>query len=377
MTHAVTPEENLSAIRHLLERICETPAPTFEERQRGELIRDLMEEAGLEPAIDQVGNVTAALPGGQGPHVLIAAHLDTVFPAGTDVRVREEPGRLRAPGIGDNSASLAILMHYAMQAPLEDAPEDATARPRLTLAATVGEEGLGDLYGVKELLRHRAHEFDYMVALDGHLGTIVNAAVGSKRFELRFTAKGGHSWGDYPSPSAIHALGDVIHAFNTMPVPHDPRSSYNVGMVNGGTSVNAIAQEASLYLDLRSVDADALRELERTALNSARQMARKHGVTLDAILVGDRPTARVPNDALVRIARDALHSVGINPRCAASSTDANAAFAVGIPAISFGVYKGGDAHRHSEWLEPKSMLVGYQAFKRLLRNLAKLPPRAR
>lgn len=373
MTQTVTPEETLSAIKHLLKRICETPAPTFEERARGELIKELMKGAGLEPSTDAVGNVTAALPGGQGPHVLIAAHLDTVFPASTDVQVREEPGKLRAPGIGDNSASLAILMHYAQQLPRED----ATKRPRLTLAATVGEEGLGDLYGIKQLLQHRAHDFDYMIALDGHLGTIVNAAVGSKRYELRFSAKGGHSWGDYPSPSAIHALGDVIHALNTMPVPNSPRSSYNVGMISGGTSVNAIAQEASLYLDLRSVDPDTLKELERHALTSAKQIARKHGVTLNAVLVGDRPTARVPNDALVRIARDALHSVGIPPRCAASSTDANAAFAVGIPAISFGVYKGGDAHRHSEWLEPKSMLLGYQALKRLLQNLTKLPSRAR
>ena len=362
---SVEPGVSLERLTELLRRICETPAPTFAEAERGALIASLWREAGLEPETDAVGNVLAALPGGQGPRVLVAAHLDTVFAADTDLRVRAEGARLLAPGIGDNSASLALLCAYA------ERPTDAP-RPRLTLAATVGEEGLGDLYGMRALMEARARDFDLMVALDGHLGTVVDRAVGSKRFEIMFRALGGHSWGDYPSPSAVHALGDAIHALTRTPVPREPRSSLNVGQVAGGSSVNAIAERANFNLDLRSLERETLEGLEREALRRVRRVARQHGVELDVRPVGDRPVAPSANEALVRAARRALESAGVQARTAASSTDANAAMAAGLPAICFGVYRGGDAHRASEWLEPASLLEGYRAFEALLLELSAL-----
>lgn len=359
---------DLGSILSLLRRICETPAPTFEEEKRADLVANLLRAAGLEPLRDAVSNVTADVAGGSGPHVLVVAHLDTVFPAGTDVAVKEVDGKLAAPGIGDNSASLAVMLRYAqtLAEPGFDEP-----RPHLTLAATVGEEGLGDLRGIRELMR-RAADFDLVVALDGHLGTIVNRAVGSKRFEVRVNAAGGHSWGDFPSSSAVHALGDMIHAVTRLEVPNEPRSSLNVGQVSGGRSVNAIAQEAHFNLDLRSLDAEVLARLERDALKHIRRVARQHDVKIEIEQVGDRPAARSDNEALVRAARGALRSVGVVAREAASSTDANAAMAAGLPAISFGVYNGGDAHRLSEWLEPNSLLTGYHAFSELLKRLSKL-----
>ena len=362
-----TPTEpRLEPLLTLLRRICETPAPTFEEGARSKLLVELLREGGLEPVQDRVGNVTATLPGGSGPHVLVAAHLDTVFPADTDVRVREAPNRLLAPGIGDNSASLAVMVHYAHLATANRAP-----RPRVTLAATVGEEGLGDLYGVRELVKARADQTDLFVALDGHLGTIVDKSVGSKRFEVTLTAAGGHSWGDYPSPSAVHALGDAVHALTRITTPREPRSSLNVGEVSGGTSVNAIAQEARFNLDLRSLDAGTLAGLETEALKRIRQVARRHDAKVNIEQVGDRPAAKSDNRTLVAAARAALKEVGEDARTAASSTDANAAMAAGIPAISFGVYRGGDAHRLSEWLEPASLLTGYRAFVQLLKALSR------
>ncbi len=362
------PVDTVDAIVTLLKSICETPAPTFEEGARGRLVAGILEEAGLEPMTDSVGNVTAPLPGGRGPRVLVAAHLDTVFPADTDVTVREEGDRLLAPGIGDNSASLAVLLHYVNQVQAKAQPYE---RPCLTVAATVGEEGLGDLYGVRELMK-RAADFDLFVALDGHLGTIVDAGVGSRRWRILFSAKGGHSWGDYGAPSAVHALGEAIHALNAMSVPSEPRSSYNVGQVWGGTSINAIAQKAGFNLDLRSLERDTLKRLEEDALTRVRRAAKRANVEVETELVGSRPAARVSNEPLVRAAQEALHEVGVSAHRTASSTDANAAMAAGLPAISFGVYRGGDAHRLSEWLEPASLETGYRAFVTLMANLSRL-----
>ena len=357
--------ELLTDLTDLLEIICQTPAPTFEEGERGELVARLLLKAGLEPQKDSVGNITAEVPGGTGPRVLVAAHLDTVFARDTDVTVKRDGVRWRAPGIGDNSASLAVLVGYAQKIVLEDTP-----RPRLTLAASVGEEGLGDLYGVRELMKHRADELDMFIALDGHLGTIVDKSVGSKRFEISINAAGGHSWGDYPNPSATHALGAAIHTLVAMRIPDEPRSSLNVGQVSGGTSINAIAEDARFNLDLRSLDEGTLEGLEQEALKRIRRVVRQHDVQVDVRRVGDRPTASVDNAALVKAAKDALASEGVAARTAPSSTDANAAMAAGIPAISFGVYRGGDAHRLSEWLEPASLMTGYKAFVRLIENLS-------
>ncbi|UCH25903.1 MAG: M20/M25/M40 family metallo-hydrolase [Trueperaceae bacterium] len=362
--------ENHTDIVELLVRICETPAPTFEESVRGKLLAELFAGVGLESSTDEVGNVMAALPGGVGPRVLVAAHLDTVFGRDVDVSVRSRRGRLCAPGIGDNSASLAVMIACA-EALLREA--DAVY-PQLTLAATVGEEGLGDLYGARHLIETHREDFDLFVALDGHLGTIVNTSVGSYRFEICFHAEGGHSWGDFPSPSATHALGDAIHALNTLSIPREARSSYNVGRVSGGTSINAIAQEARFNLDLRSVDAITLQDLKHEALRRIQRVAKQHRVTVEVEQVGYRAAAQVENGHLVMAAREALLEAGIEPRTVSSSTDANAAMAAGLPAIALGLYRGGDAHRLSEWLEPASLKTGFTVLWRFMAHLADLPP---
>ncbi len=359
-------------LTELLTMICETPAPTFSETARGELVARLLHAMGLEPHTDAVGNVTAEVPGGSGPRLLIAAHLDTVFAADTDVRVRTTGERLAAPGIGDNSASLAVALFYlrALRRGVY------TRYPRLTFAATVGEEGLGDLRGIRSLMAARAHDFDAVVALDGHLGALISASVGSKRFEMTFHARGGHSWGDFPSPSATHALGEGVAALARLPLSEQPRSSYNVGQVWGGTGVNAIAETAGFNLDLRSTDAGVLERLSRDAQARLRKVADNHGVRLETRVVGDRPTAFVPNSGLVRAAQAALLEVSVRARLAASSTDANAAMAAGLPAIAFGVYRGGDAHRLSEWLEPASLATGLAALDRLLVGISGLDVKA-
>lgn len=350
----------------LLRSICETPAPTFEEGERATLLLRLLEEAGLAPGLDRVGNVVAEVPGGSGPRVLLAAHLDTVFSSDVDVSVRIDGDRWLAPGVGDNSASLAVVAYL-----LTNRHEwDEIRLPRLTVAATVGEEGLGDLRGARALIDERGQEFDYVVALDGHLGTIVDAGVGSRRYEIGLKAAGGHSWGDFPAPSATHALGAMVHSLSEIELPRQPRCSYNVGQVWGGTGVNAIAQEAGFNLDLRSVAPLALDELERDALSRMRRIAKRKRVELSLEKVGDRPASAPQDRTLTRFAREALVEVGTEARTTASSTDANIAMAAGIRAIAFGVYRGGDAHRMSEWLERPSLDVGVRALLALLRRLA-------
>jgi tripeptide aminopeptidase len=358
-------------VLELLKLICETPAPTFEEEARGELVAGLLGEMSLNPSTDSVGNIIAEIPGGTGQRVLVAAHLDTVFSKETNVKIKEGNQKLFAPGIGDNSASLAVMLAYLEQTlGLEKTLSTNEARPHLTFAATVGEEGLGDLRGMRELMRSHAASFDAVIALDGHLGTIVDKAVGSKRFEVTFTAKGGHSWGDYPSSSAIHALGDAIHALNHMVVPKEPRSSYNVGEIRGGTSINAIAQEAVFNLDLRSLEAKVLESLEQDASRRIRRAAREHSADVNIEQVGDRSAGKCDNAWLVALAKESLQVTNILTKTAASSTDANAAMAVGLPAIAFGVYQGGDAHRLSEWLEPDSLQTGYRALVELMKRLS-------
>ncbi len=332
------------------------------------MVAELWRAAGLEVAVDGLGDVVAELPGGSGPRVMLAAHLDTVFPEGTDVRVRErDDGRWAAPGISDDGAGLAVLTVLGE----EVAAGRGGARPRVTLAATVGEEGLGDLRGARRVVADRAGSIDVFVAVDGGLGNVVSGAVGSRRIEARFEATGGHAWGDHGAPSAVHAMGDAIHALIRLDLPADPRSSLNVGLAGGGSSVNAIAERASLTVDVRSVDPDVLALLVARVEQRLRSVARRHRVEVALIGVGERPAGRTADDALLDAARDALAAAGIEVRMAPSSTDANAAVAASIPAIAFGVSRGGDAHRTSEWIEPDSLLDGLRALEALLANLAR------
>lgn len=355
----------MSRLVELNVSIAQTPAPTGHETLRGELVSNLWRAAGLTPSRDEVGNVSADLPGGSGPRVALVAHLDSVFGAEVDVSVREADGRLLGPGIGDDAAGLAVLTE------LVETLDPQARRPRVTLVATVGEEGLGDLKGAKHFVKTRGAEFDHFVAIDGHLGSIVLSAVGSKRYEARFKAGGGHAWGDYPSPSAVHAAGEAIAALARLHVPRAPRSSLNVGQIGGGTSINAIAASAWFNLDLRSVDKESLVTLEGAALKAIEGAAASSGVEVEIVCVGDRPAASADNAELVTAAERALAAVDVPARRAAGSTDANAALAAGMSAIAFGVYRGGNAHRLDEWLDPASLAHGKRALLKLLELLAR------
>ena len=349
-----------------LRQIAETPAPTFAEERRGQLLARLWRELGHHPEVDEVGNVVLRLGPAGGPALVLASHLDTVFSAQTDVSVAERRGRLVGPGVGDNSASLAVLT-----ALLQKLRPETLRRP-LWLVANVGEEGLGDLRGAKHLLSQDHAGIGAFVAVDGYLGLVVTQAVGVRRYRASFKGPGGHSWGD-KAPSSLHALGLAITALYSLPLPRSPRTTLNVGVAEGGTSVNSIAGHAELLLDLRSLDPRALEGLAERAASAMEGAARTAGVELTLTQVGDRPGGDLRAEGLLRLARRAASDLGVELRTAASSTDANAAAPYGVPAIALGVYQGGNAHREDEWVRPESLDTGLAMLERFVALYQKEP----
>ncbi|MFC6618378.1 M20/M25/M40 family metallo-hydrolase [Deinococcus radiophilus] len=349
-----------------LVRIAQTPAPTFAEGARASLITQLWRDLGYHPQTDAVGNVLVKIDppsagaSGRGP-LMLASHLDTVFPAQTDVRVQQQVERWSGPGLGDNSSSLAVLT-----ALLRDL-DHRTLRAPLWVAANVGEEGLGDLRGAKYLLAEHARELGAFVAVDGYLGSVVTQAVGVRRYQATFHGGGGHSWGE-AVPSAVHALGEAVRDLYALPRPTQPRTTLNVGVVSGGSSVNSIAAQASLLLDLRSLGSQELQELDHQAVATLHGAARRVGVRLDLERVGDRPGGLLNTRELLPLAHAAAQRVGVTLREAASSTDANAAAPYGLPTLSLGVYRGGHAHREDEWVDPHSHAQGLGLLQAFIAN---------
>ena len=335
------------------------PAPTFGERARGEYVAERMRAIGLaDVEIDDVGNVYGRRAGvAKTPGLLIAAHLDTVFPAGTDLTVRREGARIYGPGLGDNSLGVAALLHLA----------NALQQHKLAhggdiwFVANVGEEGLGDLRGMRAAVERLHGGIGAAIALEGcGPDRIIHAGLGVRRYRISAAADGGHSWADFGAPSAIHALVQLAARLSRMDAPREPRSSFNIGTIAGGTSVNTIAQRAELLLDLRSVDTAALQGLaEQVARIVDDARAAEPGVTIAVETVGDRPAGRIAREhPLVQAAAAAYAAAGISVSFDAASTDANIPLSRGIPAVCVGVGDGENAHRLDEYIEPARVPQG-------------------
>ncbi|MGH7469538.1 MAG: M20/M25/M40 family metallo-hydrolase [Longimicrobiales bacterium] len=344
--------------------IVRIPAPPFQESERGLWLADRLRTLGLaDVATDEVGNVVARLPAtiqaAESTPVILSAHLDTIFPPETEIVVRREGGRIAAPGIADNARGLAALLTIA-RALME--ANVATAHP-IVLVATVGEEGVGDLRGVKHLMRPGSHYRGAaaFITIDGTgLRRIVHRAIGSRRFAVRISGPGGHSWADFGLANPLHALGLAIGRLAELELSRHPRVALTVGRAGGGTSVNAIPCDAWMEIDLRSEAGSVLLETEdelrRIIKESVDQMnaQRRRGspaLRLEIRVIGDRPTGETPvNSAIVRMARAATRMIDETPELVASSTDANVPIALGIPAIAIGAGgESGGTHTESEW----------------------------
>ena len=369
MAHVVAIEEQLQ--QDLVE-LTEIPAPPFEERNRAERITEMMRDAGLRDVIiDEVGNAIGLRPGRAGIRTIAySAHLDTVFPAGTDVTVRYRDGKMYAPGIGDNSRGLVTMLGVLRA--LQHAGIETEAD--LMFIGNVGEEGLGDLRGVKHLFREGARPIDTLIVVDGGTSArIVNGGVGSHRYRVTFKGPGGHSWSAFGLANPHHALGRTIRIFdeNASDITSvGEKTSYNIGRVGGGTSVNSIPSESWMEVDMRSGDQSKLDAIDavlqaaiRQALNEENQ-ERLDGpaLTVDIERVGTRPAAQgTAHSPIVQRALAATAAFGIDPYLESSSTDANLPISLGIPAVTMsrgGV--SGNSHSMDEWWQNVDGHLGIQ-----------------
>ena len=353
--------------------LTEIPAPPFKEEVRGRRYQEMMRDAGIENVYtDEVGNVIGewAGTGGGEQTVAFVAHLDTVFPEGTDVTVRREGDRMIAPGIGDDTRGL-VLMLTVIRA-MKRAAVDT--RDNVLFVASVGEEGLGDLRGVKHLFRDGGPRIDQFIAVDGgSTERVHNQATGSHRYRITFKGPGGHSWGAFGLGNPAHALSRAIHYFDQAAgeyVISGPKTSYNIGRIGGGTSVNSIPFENWAEVDMRSNVPERLEEIDaifkeavQRALKEQNELRREgEALTVDVDMIGDRPSGVVdPKTPLIQRAMAATRFLGGEPALTTGSTDANIAISMGIPATTIG--RGGEgegSHSLREWWSNKDGHLGIQ-----------------
>ena len=349
-------------------RFCEIPAPSFKEEVRGAELKRVFQDLGLQNVrVDKAGNVLGEYRGAAPhPHVVLAAHLDTVFPEGTNVKVKRDGTILRGPGIGDDCRGLAVLVAVAR----EMKKANVTIPGTITFVANVGEEGLGDLRGVKQMFNETLKDqIDRFVSIDGTGIHVTNVAVGSHRYRVTFKGPGGHSFGAFGLANPIGAMGRAIAKIEEMKVPQQPKTTFNVGRVGGGTSVNSIPFEGWMEVDMRSSDPAALAAVDAqfqkavdTAVTEENQRWGRGTITAVKELVGDRPAGSTPeNSAIVRTGLATATALGFNANLGEGSTDSNFPMSLKVPAITIGGGgRGSNAHALDESFDTKDAWMGTQ-----------------
>ena len=340
-------------------QIQQIPAPTFQEQKRAELVHDLFFTEGLDDlCIDEAGNVFARWPGkGTEKPLIVSAHLDTVFPIETALRVTRGSELIHGPGLGDNSLGVAAL--FGLLWSLRE--REIQPRGDIWFVANVCEEGLGDLRGMKAVVDRFEENIHAYLVLEGlALGHVYHRAVGVKRYRITARTSGGHSWSDYGQPSAVHELAKLVVELASLSLPTYPRTTMNVGRISGGTSVNVIAPEASLDLDLRSEGQESLTALV-SAVERLIQKANRAGVSVESQVIGQRPAGEIAaSHSLVRLAKDCLHELGLDAGLISGSTDANIPLSKGYPAVVLGITTGGSAHTIHEYINTKPIAQGME-----------------
>ena len=346
--HAKLPSVAPSVIEQAI-AIQQIPSPTFFEKQRAEYVRQRFESLGLATTeIDDIHNVYGRLAGRDStlPAVLVSAHTDTVFDADTRLATRHENGRIFGPGLGDNSLGVASLMALA------ELLRDQQLPPDIWFVANSREEGMGNLDGIRAAYEKLASRIGTAIVIEGMaFGRVYHAGIAVRRLEITCRAAGGHSWLHFGQASAVHGLVRLAADITHLTVPVSPRTTYNIGVIEGGQSVNSIASKASLLLDMRSEAKSTLEALEaqvRTLIDNHRNT----DLEFEVKVVGDRPAGELPlSHPLARLARDVLLYLGAQPVFEAGSTDANVLLAAGLPTVTIGITYGGNAHRLDEFIE--------------------------
>ena len=342
-------------------KLTEIEAPPFKEQNRAIEFKHMIEEIGIDSVwIDLEGNVVGLLKGQEGTRTVgLDAHLDTVFPEGTDVKVRIKNDTLYAPGIADDSRGLSMLLTILKTI----RNNDIALRDNLLFIGSVGEEGLGDLRGVKYLFRNGASKIDSWISIDGgSIGRVNNKGLGSYRYRVTFIGPGGHSWGSFGLVNPHHALGKAIQLFVNSADSYTstgPKTSYNIGIVKGGTSINSIPFESIMEVDVRSVDPNRLDEMEKILKNSVKEALddqnnrKRMGDNLTYVIdkIGNRPSGELsPSLPLVQRAMAVTKHFGVTPRLTRGSTNSNIPISLGIPSVTIGRGgKGGNVHSLAEW----------------------------
>lgn len=353
-------------------RLTQIPAPPFGEAERARQFSAELTNLQLEAATDSIGNVIASYDGfGRNP-LIIGAHLDTIFPSSTRLELERRGQSLFLPGISDNGAGIVALL-WALRAAKA---ADLSFRRPVIAVGNVGEEGEGNLRGIRHLFSDppwNGRECEF-IAVDGAgLQRITHQALGSRRFRVRLTGPGGHSWADFGRPNPIHAIAGAIHSFCTSGVKW-PGSSFNFGVIHGGISVNAIPRDATMEVDLRSTAAKNLIELERQLRSALDEATRGSGVECKIELMGERPSGTTsPASDIVQAALEVTRRFGVEPQPDIGSTDANVPISLGLPAIALGGGgNSGNVHTPDEWFDPSHRDYGIQRLLALIAALAGL-----
>jgi acetylornithine deacetylase/succinyl-diaminopimelate desuccinylase-like protein len=357
------------------------PAPPWGEAARSEWLRNRLEELGLtDVQRDELGNVFGVRPGTEpnASYVAVSAHLDTVFPAGTTIEVRREGDRLHGPGISDNGSGITALL--AVAAALKENSIEHSAP--ILFIGNVGEEGEGDLRGMRHIYEQQRwlESIGMTLVLDGAgTDTVITEGLGSRRYEVTVYGCGGHSWSDFGIPNPVVALAKIIDRFSQTSVPANPKTTFNIGTVQGGTSVNSIPQSATMRVDTRSASVEqldrlerALREAVKESVNEANGRKKHQALTAGVRVIGNRPAADLPSDShLLRMIRAVDAHLNNNSRIQRASTDANIPLSMGREAIAIGAGgSGGGAHTLNEWYDPAGRDFGLERILLLILGLA-------
>ena len=364
-------QETLPELKELIIELCGIPAPSHHEEKRAEFCRDWLLRNGASPEqvrIDEALNVVCEVPGETEEVIVFMAHTDTVFPDREPMPYHEENGRMFCPGIGDDTANLAVLLMLARYV----LTRGLRSRYTVVFAANSCEEGLGNLKGSFQLMKDYGSRTVEVVSFDGYYSGVANDAVGSTRYEVTVRTEGGHSFGNFGNRNAIHQLSRIINDLYGIEVPTRARTTYNVGVIHGGTSVNTIAQDASMLYEYRSEDLGCQEEMRRK-FEAIVEHYRADGLEVEVRVLGNRPCAgeidRERQQALTEEVTALISRYsGEEPVVSASSTDCNVPLSMGINAICFGVCLGGGAHTREEWIDEASLPVGYAMAGEFLLN---------